>query len=280
MRTIDTKHIKRVLKEALKDIAIIADPQIKQKLTASLRTEENPLAKEVLTDMLENFEIAEKKALPICQDTGMAIIFIELGQDVRLEGPFLYDMVNEAVREAYGEAYLRKSVVDDPLRRENTKDNTPAVIHLSLVEGDGLKIDVIAKGFGSENTSKLAMLKPADGVEGVKEFIIDSVKEALPNGCAPLVVGVGIGGDFESCAINAKKALSLPLNYKNNDPFYAKLEEELLKELNNTGIGPMGLGGSLSVMELNILPAPTHIAGLPVAVNVCCYVDRHKQIVL
>ncbi len=223
----------------------------------------------------ENLKIAGEEMIPICQDTGMAVFFIEIGQDVHFEGQLIEDAVNEGVRQGYTEGYLRKSVVGDPLIRENTKDNTPAVIHYSIVKGDKVKITFAPKGFGSENMSRIFMLKPADGIEGVKESILTAVKDAGPNACPPMVVGVGIGGTFEKCAILAKKALTREIGKHSDIPYVAEMEQEMLEKINRLGIGPGGLGGTTTALAVNINTYATHIAGLPVAVNICCHVNRH-----
>ena len=233
------------------------------------------MGKQILGQLKENLEIAAEEMIPICQDTGMAVLFVEIGQEVHIEGGSLTEALQEGVRRGYTEGFLRKSVVKDPLIRENTKDNTPAVIHYDLVEGDGMKITVAPKGFGSENMSRIFMLKPADGEEGVKEAILTAVKDAGPNACPPMVVGVGIGGTFEKCALLAKKALTRPVNERSHIPYVKAMEEELLARINQTGIGPGGLGGSTTALAVNINTYPTHIAGLPVAVNICCHVNRH-----
>ena len=238
------------------------------------------MAKEILEKILTNIDIAKKEEMPICQDTGMACVFIEIGQDVHIIGGNLKDAINEGIRQGYNEGFLRKSVVKDPLDRINTMDNTPAIIYYDIVEGDKLKIKVAPKGFGSENMSQLKMLKPADGLEGVKDFVLKVVKEAGPNPCPPIVVGIGIGGTFDKAANLAKKALVRPLNEKNNNEFYANLEKELLKEVNELGIGPQGFGGKTTALAVNIETYPTHIAGLPVAVNINCHVTRHAEIEL
>ena len=225
--------------------------------------------------MQQNMDIAGKDMIPICQDTGMAVVFLEVGQDVHLTGGNVEDAVNEGVRQGYVDGYLRKSVVKDPIYRENTKDNTPAIIHYSIVPGDRVRITVAPKGFGSENMSRVFMLKPADGIEGVKNAILTAVKDAGPNACPPMVVGVGIGGTFEKCALMAKKALTRPVDEHSEIPYVRELEEELLEKINKTGIGPGGLGGSTTALAVNISTYPTHIAGLPVAVNICCHVNRH-----
>ena len=240
-----------------------------------MQTEKSPLGRQILCQLQENLEIAGKDRIPICQDTGMAIVFLEVGQDVHLTGGNVEDAVNEGVRQGYVDGYLRKSVVKDPIYRENTKDNTPAIIHYSIVPGDRVRITVAPKGFGSENMSRVFMLKPADGIEGVKNAILTAVKDAGPNACPPMVVGVGIGGTFEKCALMAKKALTRPVDEHSEIPYVRELEEELLEKINKTGIGPGGLGGSTTALAVNINTYPTHIAGLPVAVNICCHVNRH-----
>ena len=233
------------------------------------------MGKQILQQLQQNMDIAGKDMIPICQDTGMAVVFLEVGQDVHLTGGNVEDAVNEGVRQGYVDGYLRKSVVKDPIYRENTKDNTPAIIHYSIVPGDRVRITVAPKGFGSENMSRVFMLKPADGIEGVKNAILTAVKDAGPNACHPMVVGVGIGGTFEKCALMAKKALTRPVDEHSEIPYVRELEEELLEKINKTGIGPGGLGGSTTALAVNISTYPTHIAGLPVAVNICCHVNRH-----
>lgn len=237
--------------------------------------EESPLGKKILGQLQENLKIAAEDMIPICQDTGMAVVFLEIGQEVHLEGGLLEDAVNEGVRRGYTEGYLRKSVVKDPLIRENTNDNTPAVIHCRIVAGDQVKITVAPKGFGSENMSRIFMLKPADGIEGVKDAILTAVRDAGPNACPPMVVGVGIGGTFEKCALMAKQALTREAGTHSEIPYVKEMEEELLKRINGLGIGPGGLGGRTTALAVNINTYPTHIAGLPVAVNICCHVNRH-----
>lgn len=244
------------------------------------QTEESPLGKQILGQLQDNLEIAGKNMIPICQDTGMAVVFLEVGQDVHFEGRGLTNAVNEGVRQGYTSGYLRKSVVGDPLIRENTKDNTPAVIHTEIVTGDQVKITVAPKGFGSENMSRVFMLKPADGIEGVKDAILTAVRDAGPNACPPMVVGVGIGGTFEKCALMAKRALTRSLEEHSEIPYIKELEEEMLSKINKTGIGPGGLGGTTTALAVNIETYPTHIAGLPVAVNICCHVNRHAVRVL
>lgn len=238
-------------------------------------TEEAPLGKQILGQLRENLEIAARDMIPICQDTGMAVVFLEIGQDVHLEGGLLEDAVNEGVRQGYTQGYLRKSVVGDPILRENTRDNTPAVIHTRIVAGDKVRIKVAPKGFGSENMSRVFMLKPADGLEGVKNAILTAVKDAGPNACPPMVVGVGVGGTFEKCALMAKEALTREAGSHSSIPWVRELEEEMLEKINGLGIGPGGLGGSTTAFAVNVNTYPTHIAGLPVAVNICCHVNRH-----
>ena len=242
--------------------------------------EDGEIAQGVLDNIIENYKIADAENVPICQDTGMAIVFLNIGQDVHIEGMDLHDAVNEGVRQGYTEGYLRKSVVKDPLIRENTKDNTPAIIHIDIVPGENLEILVAPKGFGSENMSRIFMLKPADGEEGIKKSVIQAVKDAGPNACPPMVVGVGLGGSFEKAAFLAKKALTRNLDTPSEKPHIAKLEKELLEEINQLGIGPGGLGGSTTALGLNIETYPTHIAGMPLAVNICCHVNRHAHRVL
>ena len=238
-------------------------------------SEKSELGKKILNQLQENLKIADEEMIPICQDTGMAVIFLEVGQDVHFEGMAVEDAVNEGVRQGYTEGYLRKSVVGDPIIRENTKDNTPAVIHYSIVPGDKVIITMAPKGFGSENMSRVFMLKPADGIEGVKNAILTAVKDAGPNACPPMVVGVGIGGTFEKCAILAKKALTRPVGEHSAIPYVKELEEEMLEKINRLGIGPGGLGGTTTALAVNVNTYATHIAGLPVAVNICCHVNRH-----
>ena len=275
MRTIKTDEIIENVKEMCIETNHYLTPDMKEALKAAAQSEKAPLGKQILGQLKENLEIAAEEMIPICQDTGMAVLFVEIGQEVHIEGGSLTEALQEGVRRGYTEGFLRKSVVKDPLIRENTKDNTPAVIHYDLVEGDGMKITVAPKGFGSENMSRIFMLKPADGEEGVKEAILTAVKDAGPNACPPMVVGVGIGGTFEKCALLAKKALTRPVNERSHIPYVKAMEEELLARINQTGIGPGGLGGSTTALAVNINTYPTHIAGLPVAVNICCHVNRH-----
>lgn len=275
MRTINvadiTQNIKRMCIEANHFLTGDMDEAMKR----AAEEEKAPLGRQILCQLQDNLKIAGEDMIPICQDTGMAVVFMEIGQEVHFEGGSLTEAVNEGVRQGYIEGYLRKSVVKDPILRENTKDNTPAVIHYDVVEGDQVKITVAPKGFGSENMSRVFMLKPADGIEGVKDAILKAVKDAGPNACPPMVVGVGIGGTFEKCALLAKKALTRPVNEHSEIPYVKDLEEELLEQINKTGIGPGGLGGSTTALAVNIDTYPTHIAGLPVAVNICCHVNRH-----
>ena len=275
MRTIHVNEITRNVKEMCIEANHYLTDDMKAALDQAAQKEKAPLGKQILNQLQENLEIAAKDMIPICQDTGMAVVFVELGQEVALEGGLLTDAINEGVRQGYTEGFLRKSVVKDPLIRENTKDNTPAVIHYNIVAGDKIKITIAPKGFGSENMSRVFMLKPADGIEGVKNAILTAVKEAGPNACPPMVVGVGIGGTFEKCALMAKQALTRPVNQHSEIPYVKEMEEELLAKINQTGIGPGGLGGSTTALAVNINTYPTHIAGLPVAVNICCHVNRH-----
>ena len=275
MRIVQTSVITENIKEMCIEANHYLSKDMKAVLDQAVESEKAPLGKQILNQLEENLRIAAEDMIPICQDTGMAVIFLEIGQDVHCEGGLLEDAVNEGVRQGYEEGFLRKSVVKDPLIRENTKDNTPAVIHYEIVSGDKVKITVAPKGFGSENMSRIFMLKPADGIEGVKEAILTAVKEAGPNACPPMVIGVGIGGTFEKCAWMAKKALTRPVDEHSPVPYIREMEEELLHRINKTGIGPGGLGGSTTAFAVNINTYPTHIAGLPVAVNICCHVNRH-----
>lgn len=276
-------HVSKII-ESVKDCCIKANyyltEDVKEKIISAKEQEKYPLAKEVLGDIEENFKISEKGVLPLCQDTGMTCVFIEIGQDVHIEGGSLEAAINEGVRQGYAEGYLRKSVVADPLFRNNTGDNTPAIINYEIKEGDKLRILIAPKGFGSENMSAIKMLKPSDGVEGAKEFIINTVKEAGPNPCPPIIVGVGIGGTFERAALLSKKALLRNLNESNSNEYYKTLEEELLEKINSLGIGPQGFGGRHTALKVNIENYPTHIAGLPVAVNISCHSLRHHEIIL
>lgn len=275
MRIIRTEEITSNIRE----MCIEANHRLSPDMEAALKTaadkEEAPLGKKILHQLQENLTIAEEEMIPICQDTGMAVVFAEIGQDVHLEGALFEDAVNEGVRQGYADGFLRKSVVGDPLLRVNTKDNTPAVIHCSIVAGDKIRLVLAPKGFGSENMSRVFMLKPADGVEGVRQAILTAVKDAGPNACPPMVVGVGIGGTFEKCALLAKQALTRPVDCRSEIPHIRELEEEMMAGINGLGIGPAGLGGFVTALAVNINTYPTHIAGLPVAVNICCHVNRH-----
>lgn len=273
-----------IITETIKKMCIEANYSLSSDMVKAMRKaeekEESVLGKQILAQLQDNLEIAASDMIPICQDTGMAVVFLEVGQDVHFEGGSFEDAVNEGVRRGYTEGFLRKSVVGDPILRENTKDNTPAVIHTRIVEGDRVKITVAPKGFGSENMSRVFMLKPAEGLEGVKNAILTAVKDAGPNACPPLVVGVGIGGTFEKCALMAKKALTREVGKHSDIPYVRKLEEEMLEKINCLGIGPGGLGGTVTALAVNVNTYPTHIAGLPVAVNICCHVNRHTVCVL
>ena len=275
IRNIHTDIIIENIKEMCIEANHYLSPDMKEALEKATGVETTELGKKIMGQLQENLKVAASEMIPICQDTGMAVFFIEIGQDVHFEGINLEDAINEGVRRGYTEGYLRKSVVGDPLTRENTKDNTPAVIHYSIVPGDKVKITFAPKGFGSENMSRVFMLKPADGIDGVKNAILTAVKDAGPNACPPMVVGVGIGGTFEKCAILAKQALTRPVNEFSNIPYIAEMEQELLDAINQTGIGPGGLGGVTTALAVNINTYATHIAGLPVAVNICCHVNRH-----
>ena len=275
IRTINIKEITTNTKEMCIEANHFLSEDMERAMKQAEKTEQSPLGKQILEQLEENLQIAADDMIPICQDTGMAVIFLEVGQDVHLQGGSLEDAVNEGVRQGYVEGFLRKSVVKDPLIRENTKDNTPAVIHYKIVEGSKVKIKVAPKGFGSENMSRVFMLKPADGIEGVKEAVLTAVKEAGPNACPPMVVGVGIGGTFEKCALMAKEALTREVGTHSDIPYVKEMEEELLAKINSLGIGPGGLGGTTTALAININTYPTHIAGLPVAINICCHVNRH-----
>ena len=275
MRTIHTEEIISNIRQMCIEANHMLTPDMQKALECAVADEKSTIGQKVLGQLQDNLQIAQEDTIPICQDTGMAVVFLEIGQDVHFEGGSLTDAINEGVRQGYVDGYLRKSVVKDPLIRENTKDNTPAVIHYDLVPGDKVKITVAPKGFGSENMSRIFMLKPADGIEGVKNAILTAVKDAGPNACPPMVVGVGIGGTFEKCALLAKKALTRPVGERSSIPYVKELEEELLATINRLGIGPGGLGGSTTALAVNIDTYPTHIAGLPVAVNICCHANRH-----
>lgn len=280
MRNINVNEITRNIKEMCIEANHFLTDDMQQRLHKAAESETTELGKMVLSQLEENLEIAGKEMIPICQDTGMAVIFVKVGQEVHVEGGLLTDAINEGVRQGYVEGYLRKSVVKDPIYRENTNDNTPAIIHYDIVEGDNIDITVAPKGFGSENMSRVFMLKPADGIEGVKEAILTAVKDAGPNACPPMVVGVGIGGTFEKCALLAKKALTRSVEEKSPVEYVRNLEKEMLEKINDLGIGPGGLGGKTTAYAVNIETYPTHIAGLPVAVNICCHVNRHSHRVI
>ena len=275
IRTINIKEITTNIKEMCIEANHFLSEDMERAMKQAGKAEQSPLGKQILEQLEENLQIAADDMIPICQDTGMAVIFLEIGQDVHLQGGSLEDAVNEGVRQGYVEGFLRKSVVKDPLIRENTKDNTPAVIHYKIVEGSQVKIKVAPKGFGSENMSRVFMLKPADGIEGVKEAVLTAVKEAGPNACPPMVVGVGIGGTFEKCALMAKEALTREVGTHSDIQYVKEMEKELLAKINSLGIGPGGLGGTTTALAVNINTYPTHIAGLPVAINICCHVNRH-----
>ncbi len=277
MRRIHTDEITRNIKEMCIEANLILTKDMDEAVRGAAEKEKNPLGKQILGQLTENLDIAKDEQIPICQDTGMAVIFFKIGQDVHIEGKNITEAINDGVRQGYEEGYLRKSVVKDPLIRENTKDNTPAIIHYEIIPGENIEITVAPKGFGSENMSKVFMLKPADGEEGIKQAVLSAVKDAGPNACPPMVVGVGLGGDFEKAALLAKTALTRDIHVRNSAPHIAKLEEELLQEINQLGIGPAGLGGSTTALALNIETYPTHIAGMPLAVNMCCHVNRHSR---
>ena len=275
IRTVNTEDIVKNIKEMCIEANHYLSKDMDKALKDATASEKSELGKKILNQLQENLKIADEEMIPICQDTGMVVIFLEVGQDVHFEGMAIEDAVNEGVRQGYTEGYLRKSVVGDPIIRENTKDNTPAVIHYSIVPGNKVKITLAPKGFGSENMSRVFMLKPADGIEGVKNAILTAVKDAGPNACPPMVVGVGVGGTFEKCAILAKKALTRPVGEHSAIPYVKELEEEMLEKINRLGIGPGGLGGTTTALAVNVNTYATHIAGLPVAVNICCHVNRH-----
>ena len=275
MRKVDVTEITKNVKEMCIEANHFLSEDMKKVFEQAVQKEKAPLGRQVLNQLKENLEIAGAEMIPICQDTGMAVIFMKVGQEVHFDGGNLTEAVNEGVRQGYVDGYLRKSVVKDPIYRDNTKDNTPAVIHYEIVEGDQVDITVAPKGFGSENMSRIFMLKPADGIEGVKESILTAVKDAGPNACPPMVIGVGIGGTFEKCAVMAKHALTRDLEEESPVPYVRELEKEMLKKINSLGIGPGGLGGTVTALAVNIETYPTHIAGLPMAVNICCHVNRH-----
>ncbi len=280
MRTIHTDTIIENIKEMCIQANLCLSEDVEEALKRGVQKEESPLGEKVLSQLQENLKIAAQEHIPICQDTGMAVVFLKIGQDLHIEGQNLEDAVNEGIRQGYQEGYLRKSIVRDPVERENTRDNTPGVIHYEIVPGEQLEITVAPKGFGSENMSRIYMLKPADGLEGIKSAILETVKSAGPNACPPIVVGVGIGGNFEKCAWLSKKALTRSLGEASPVPYVRELEAEMLEKINRTGIGPAGLGGTVTALGVNIETYPTHIAGMPVAVNICCHVNRHVKRVL
>lgn len=275
IRTINTEEITAVVKEMCIEANHFLSKDMDAAMKNALENEKSELGKKILNQLQDNLKIAGKEMIPICQDTGMAVFFVEIGQDVHFKGEWIENAINEGVRQGYTDGYLRKSVVKDPIIRENTKDNTPAVIHYSIVPGNQVTITFAPKGFGSENMSRVFMLKPADGIEGVKNAILTAVKDAGPNACPPMVVGVGVGGTFEKCALLAKKALTRPVGEHSSIEYVADMENEMLEKINKLGIGPGGLGGTTTALAVNINTYPTHIAGLPVAINICCHVNRH-----
>ena len=275
MREVHSEEITKNIKEMCIEANHFLSPDMKKVFDNARKNEKSPLGCQILEQLDENLKIAGEDMIPICQDTGMAVVFIEIGQDVHIVGENIEDAINQGVREGYVDGFLRKSVLKDPILRENTKDNTPAVIHYSIVPGENVKITIAPKGFGSENMSRVFMLKPADGIEGVKNAVLTAVKDAGPNACPPMVVGVGVGGTFEKCAILAKKALARPADSSSTIPYVKEMEEELLTKINKLGIGPGGLGGTQTALAVNVETYPTHIAGLPVAINICCHVNRH-----
>ena len=280
MREVSVSEITKNLREMCIEANHFLSPDMKQVFDEAVSREESPLGKQILNQLEENLRIAGEDMIPICQDTGMAVVFLKAGQEVHFTGGSLTEAVNEGVRQGYTEGFLRKSVVQDPIERVNTGDNTPAILHYEIVEGDSVEITVAPKGFGSENMSRVFMLKPADGIEGVKEAILAAVRDAGPNACPPMVVGVGIGGTFEKCALMAKHALTRDLSEEAPVPYVRELEKEMLERINGLGIGPGGLGGRITAFAVNIETYPTHIAGLPVAVNICCHVNRHAHRVI
>lgn len=275
MRIVDVNEITKNVKEMCIEANHFLSKDMDRAMKEAVEKEKSPLGKQILNQLQDNLKIAAEDMIPICQDTGMAVVFIEVGQDVHFEGGSLEEAINEGVRQGYVEGYLRKSVVKDPIIRENTKDNTPAIIHYSIVKGDKVKIKIAPKGFGSENMSRVFMLKPADGIEGVKNAILTAVKDAGPNACPPMVVGVGIGGTFEKCALMAKEALTREVGVHSDIEWVEELETEMVDKINKLGIGPGGLGGTTTALAVNVNTYPTHIAGLPVGINICCHVNRH-----
>jgi fumarate hydratase subunit alpha len=280
VREIGAKKIADAVARLSMEANFNLEKDVLEALKSGQGAESSPVGKEIFSQLLENAEIARAERMPICQDTGLAVVFVDIGQDAHVSGGNLNDAINEGVRRGYTEGYLRKSVLGDPLKRVNTKDNTPAVIHTRIVPGNRLALWVVPKGGGSENMSKIAMMKPADGVEGVKKFVVECVRVASANPCPPIVVGVGIGGSFEQCAMNAKRALLREIGSRHPDEYYAALEDELFQKVNDTGIGPMGLGGRITALAVHVVAAPCHIASLPVAVNINCHAARHKTVVL
>lgn len=280
MRTVRTETISDAIKEMCIEANHFLSDDMARCMESAAEREKSPLGKQILNQLKENIQISGTDMIPMCQDTGMAVLFVEVGQEVHIEGGSLTEAINKGVHDGYVDGYLRKSVVGDPIERENTKDNTPAVIHYEIVEGDRISVTLAPKGFGSENMSRIFMLKPADGIEGVKEAILTAVRDAGPNACPPMVVGVGIGGTFEKCALMAKHALTRDLGEYPQKPYIRELEKEMLDQINGLGIGPGGLGGTVTALAVNIEAYPTHIAGLPVAVNICCHVNRHAHRVL
>ncbi len=280
MRVIHTDEIIQNISEMCIEANMYLPQDVEQAMQHAGENERSPLGRQILSQLGENMQIAAAEQIPVCQDTGMAVVFLNIGQDLHIEGMALEDAVNEGIRRGYRQGYLRKSVVKDPLLRENTKDNTPGILHYQIVPGSQLELTVAPKGFGSENMSRIYMLKPADGIKGVKEAVLDAVEKAGPNACPPMVIGVGIGGDFEKSAVMAKQALTRDIGQHSDIPYVRELETELLDKINALGIGPGGLGGTVTALGVNILTYPTHIAGLPVAVNICCHVARHVKRVL
>lgn len=275
IRSIKTEEVTKNIREMCVEANHYLSKDMDMALHEAVEKEQSPLGRKILCQLRENLVIAKEEMIPICQDTGMAVVFVEIGQEVHFEGGLLEEAINDGVRQGYTEGFLRKSVVKDPILRENTRDNTPAVIHYTMTAGDKVKLTLAPKGFGSENMSRIFMLKPADGIEGVKQAILTAVKDAGPNACPPMVVGVGIGGTFEKCALLAKQALTRSVDENSEIPYVKELEEEMLHKINGLGIGPGGLGGTATALAVNINTYPTHIAGLPVAVNICCHVNRH-----
>ncbi len=281
MRSIQSELVKDKVKELFIEANYVIEDEVLNELKKAYKNEENERAKFVLKTIIENDELAIDERMPICQDTGMSVVFVEIGEEVKISGDTLEETINKGVRDAYNEGYLRKSVVDDPLfKRINTNDNTPAVVHIEIVKGDKIKLTVVPKGFGSENMSAIKMMKPADGVNGVKKFVLETVKQAGSNPCPPIIIGIGIGGTFEKAALISKKALTRNIKSNNSNKDYKKLEEELLEEVNMLDIGPAGLGGKTTCLGVNIEYFPTHIASLPVAVNICCHAYRHKKTII